>query len=65
MPLVRRERDDLGIVSNNIQMKGTMSQIFDTGRSFYFIIKKGKLFVIVFFDILRHRSLHIYPGNSW
>ena len=35
-------------VVNNIQMEGPLSQIFDIGPSFYFMIKNGKLFVIVF-----------------
>ena len=33
---------------DNIQMEGTVSQNFDTGPSFYFMIKNGELFVIVF-----------------
>ena len=66
-------------VVDNTHMEGTVSQICYIGPSFYFMIKNGKLFVIVFFDIytlfhkmknnisikiLRHRSLHIYHGNT-
>ena len=55
-----------------------MSQIFDIGLSFDFMIKNGKLVVIVFFyiyisfhkmknntsiQILRHSSLHIYHAK--
>ena len=55
-----------------------MSQIFDKGPSFDFMIKNGERFVIVFFyiyisfyklkdntsiKILRHCSLHIYHEN--
>ena len=36
-------------VVDNIQMEGTVSQIFDIGPSFYFMIKNGKHFVTVFF----------------
>ena len=64
-------------VVDNTHMEGTVSQIFDIGPSFYFMIKNGKLFVIVFdlytsfhkmknntsIKILRHRSLHIYHEN--
>ena len=35
-------------VVDKIQMEITMSPIFDIGASFYFMIKNGKLFVIVF-----------------
>ena len=31
---------------DNILMEGTVSQNFDLGPSFYFMLKKGKLFVI-------------------
>ena len=63
----------------NTQMEETVSQIFDIGPSFYFMIKNGKLLVIFFLTfilhfhkmrtktyikILRHRSLHIYPKNK-
>ena len=34
---------------DNTQMEGTVSQIFDKGPSFYFMIENGELFVIVFF----------------
>ena len=65
-------------VGHNTHREGTMSQIFYIGPSFDFMIKNGKLFVTVFFDIyisfykmkdntsikiLRHRSLHIYHEN--
>ena len=35
-------------VVDNIQMEGTVSQIFDIGHSFYFAMKNGKHFVTVF-----------------
>ena len=35
-------------VVDNTYMEGTVSQIFDIGPSFYFVIKNGKLFVIAF-----------------
>ena len=35
-------------VVDNTHMEGTVSQIFDIGPSFYFMIKNGKLFVIAF-----------------
>ena len=35
-------------VGHNTHMEGTVSQIVDIGPSFDFIIKKRKLFVIVF-----------------
>ena len=40
-------------IVNNIQMKGTVS-IFDICLSFYFMIKNGKLFVIVFMTFTLH-----------
>ena len=66
-------------VVDNRHMEGTVSQIFDKAPSFYFMIKNGKLFVIVFFiftlhlkkmrtksyiKILRRCSLHIYSKNN-
>ena len=35
-------------VVDNTHMEGKVSQIFDIGPSFYFMIKNGKLFVIAF-----------------
>ena len=40
------------LVNGNIQMEGTVSQIFYIGPRFDFMIKKGKLFVI-FFSIFK------------
>ena len=39
-------------VVNSTQIEGTVSQIFDIGPSFYFLIKNGKLFVISFFTFI-------------
>ena len=36
------------LIVDNTQMEGTVSQIFDIGPSFDFMIKNGKLFVIAF-----------------
>ena len=60
-----------------IQIEGTVSQICYMWPSFYFMIKNGKLFVIVFLTvifhkiriktyikILRHRSLHMHVKNN-
>ena len=41
-------------VGHNTQMEGTVSQIFDIAPSFYFMIKHGKLFVIVFLTFTLH-----------
>ena len=41
-------------VVDNTQMEGTVSQICDIAPSFYFMIKKGKLFVIVFLTFTLH-----------
>ena len=64
----------------NTQMEGTVSQISSIGPSFDFMIKNGKLVVIVFFDIycsfhkmknkssiknLRHRSLVLDLQNGY
>ena len=60
-------------VVNRIYMEGILSQIFYIGLGFYFVIKNGKLVVIIFLQfiqnskmqtmilikILRHNSLHI------
>ena len=35
-------------------MEGTVSQIFYIAPSFYFMIKNGKLFVIVFLTFTHH-----------
>ena len=66
-------------VVDNTQMEEMVSQIFDIGPSFYFMIKNGKLLVIFFLNIyssfhkmrtktyikiLRHGSTHIYPKNK-
>ena len=42
------------IVVDNIQMEGTVSQIFYIGLSFDFMIKNGKLFVIAFLTFIVH-----------
>ena len=39
---------------HTIQMEGTVSQIFDIGHSFYFMIKNRKLFVVVFLTFTLH-----------
>ena len=36
------------IYKDNIHFEGTMSEIFDSGPSFYFMSKNGELFVIFF-----------------
>ena len=41
-------------VVDNTHMEGTVSQIFDIGPSFYFMIKNGKLSVIVFLTFTLH-----------
>ena len=47
-------------VVDNTQMKGTVSQIFDISPSFYFMIKNGKLFVIVFLTFTLHLIKRFY-----
>ena len=39
---------------DNTQIEGTVSQIFDKGPSFYFMIKNGKLFVIFLLTFILH-----------
>ena len=39
---------------DNTQMEGTVSQIFYIGTSFDFMIKNGKLYVIVFLTFIVH-----------
>ena len=39
-------------VVDSTQMEGTVSQIFDIGPSFYFMIKNGKLFVMFFITFI-------------
>ena len=41
-------------VVDNTQMEETVSQIFDIGPSFYFMIKNGKLLVIFFLTFILH-----------
>ena len=41
-------------VGHNTHREGTVSQIFDIGPSFDFMIKNGKLFEIVFFTFTFH-----------
>ena len=41
-------------VVDNIHMKGTVSQIIDTGSRIYFITKNGKLVVIFFLAFILH-----------
>ena len=41
-------------VVDNTHMEGTVSQSFDTCPSFDFMIKNGKLFVIVFLTFTLH-----------
>ena len=49
-------------VVNNTLMEGTVSQIFHIGPSFYFMIKNGELFVIVFSTFSIHFiKLRIIP----
>ena len=42
------------LVVDNTQMEGTVSQIFDIGHSFDFMIKNGKLFVIALLAFTVH-----------
>ena len=39
---------------DDTQMEGTVSQIFDKGPNFYFMIKNGKLFVIFLLTFILH-----------
>ena len=45
---------NFSLVVDNTQMEGKVSQIFDIGPSFDFMIKNGKLFVIAFWGITIH-----------
>ena len=46
-------------VVDNIQMKGTVSQILDIGLSLYFMIKKTEVFVIVFLTLYNFNLAYI------
>ena len=41
-------------VGNNTHREGTVSQIFDIGPSFDFMIKNGELFFIFFLTFIFH-----------
>ena len=47
-------------VVDNTQMEGNVYHIFDIAPIFHFMIKNGKLFVIVFLTFTLHLKICIY-----
>ena len=39
---------------DNVHMEGAVSQIFDIGPTFYFMLKNKKLFVTIFLSVVFH-----------